>query len=135
MSSAYRTYDSDWMMSGSHVRSTCQPLVVDTYQSLISLQNLVWLYVNPDRGYSAFPRNSMPYYFNAALPAPVRNHLPEHAQNIYRNAFNRAYAAHAGESRQEEIAHRIAWAAVKRSYVKRADTWGPRDQGSGKTEN
>lgn len=28
----------------------------------------------------------------------------------------------------EEIAHRIAWAAVKRPYVKRADTWVPRDQ-------
>ncbi|SDI33953.1 ChaB family protein [Paraburkholderia phenazinium] len=69
----------------------------------------------------------MPYSFNADLPAPVRNHLPEHAQDIYRNAFNHAYAAHAGESRQEEIAHRIAWAAVKRSYVKQAGTWVPWD--------
>ncbi|WP_168788153.1 ChaB family protein [Paraburkholderia aromaticivorans] len=77
----------------------------------------------------------MPYYFNADLPAPVRNHLPGHAQDIYRNAFNVAYSAHAGESRQEEIAHRIAWAAVKRSYVKQADTWVPRDPRPGKMED
>jgi cation transport regulator len=77
----------------------------------------------------------MPYSFNADLPAPVRHHLPEHAQDIYRHAFNHAYGAHAGESRQEEIAHRIAWAAVKRSYVKQVDTWVPRDQGAGRMEN
>jgi len=49
--------------------------------------------------------------------------LPEHAQDIYREAFNHAFAAHAGESRQEEAAHRIAWAAVKRSYVKVENSW------------
>jgi cation transport regulator len=76
----------------------------------------------------------MPYYFNSDLPAPVRNHLPEHAQDIYRNAFNHAYAAHAGELRQEEIAHRIAWAAVKRSYVKQADTWVRRNLCSARME-
>jgi cation transport regulator len=75
----------------------------------------------------------MPYSFNADLPAPVRRHLPEHAQDIYRSAFNHAYVAYAGESRQEEISHRIAWAAVKRSYVKQADTWVPLDRGSGRT--
>jgi cation transport regulator len=31
--------------------------------------------------------------------------------------------AHAGESGQEEAAHRIAWAAVKRSYVKAGENW------------
>jgi cation transport regulator len=77
----------------------------------------------------------MPYFFNADLPAPVRNHLPEQAQNIYRSEFNHAYAAHTGESRQEEIAHRIAWAAVKRAYIKQADTWVPRDQGAGRMED
>ena len=38
-------------------------------------------------------------------------------------AFNHAFAAHAGEARQEEAAHRIAWAAVKRSYVKVGNSW------------
>jgi cation transport regulator len=65
----------------------------------------------------------MPYRSNVDLPAPVRNHLPDHAQDIYREAFNHAFAAHAGDARQEEIAHRIAWAAVKRSYVKVGNDW------------
>jgi cation transport regulator len=65
----------------------------------------------------------MPYAMNAALPASVREHLPEHAQDIFRAAFNNAFAAHAGEARQEEAAHRIAWAAVKRSYVKVGNDW------------
>ncbi|MCX4145092.1 MULTISPECIES: ChaB family protein [Paraburkholderia] len=55
---------------------------------------------------------------------------------MYRSAFNHAYAAHAEESRQEEIAHRIAWDAVRRSYVKQADTWWvPRDQGPARKED
>ena len=65
----------------------------------------------------------MPYRTNSELPLSVRAHLPDHAQDIYREAFNHAFAAHAGEGRQEEAAHRIAWAAVKRSYVKVANSW------------
>ena len=69
----------------------------------------------------------MPYRANSDLPASVRNHLPLHAQDIYREAFNRAHAAHEGDPRQEEAAHRIAWAAVKRRYVKVGDEWVPLD--------
>jgi cation transport regulator len=65
----------------------------------------------------------MPYTTNAALPDSVREHLPEHAQDIFRAAFNHAFAAHSGDPRQEEAAHRIAWAAVKRSYVKVGHDW------------
>jgi len=65
----------------------------------------------------------MPYATTADLPPSVRSHLPDHAQDIYREAFNHAFAAHAGEGRQEEAAHRIAWAAVKQSYVKVGDRW------------
>jgi cation transport regulator len=65
----------------------------------------------------------MPYASNADLPPSVRSHLPEHAQSIYREAFNHAFAAHSGDVRQEEAAHRIAWAAVKRSYVKVGSSW------------
>ena len=65
----------------------------------------------------------MPYQTNDELPPPVKNHLPSHAQDIYREAFNHAFAAHAGDPRQEEAAHRIAWAAVKRSFVKLGDSW------------
>ncbi len=65
----------------------------------------------------------MPYRINEDLPASVRNHLPAHAQDIYREAFNHAYAAHAGEGDREQRAHMIAWAAVKRSYVKDGAVW------------
>jgi cation transport regulator len=68
----------------------------------------------------------MPYLINPDLPPSVRHHLPEHAQDIYREAFNHAYLAHASDPRQEEAAHRIAWAAVKRSYVKSGDRWVPK---------
>lgn len=65
----------------------------------------------------------MPYGSNTDLPASVRSHLPEHAQDIYRAAFNHAFESHRGDARQEEIVHRIAWSAVKRQYEKVGDTW------------
>jgi cation transport regulator len=65
----------------------------------------------------------VPYATNDALPLSVRRNLPVHAQGIFRAAFNHAFAAHAGDPRQEEAAHRIAWAAVKHSYVKIGDRW------------
>lgn len=68
----------------------------------------------------------MPYRSNEDLPPGVRHHLPHHALDIYREAFNHAYASHAGDLRQEEIAHRTAWAAVKLSYVKLGDQWLPK---------
>jgi cation transport regulator len=63
----------------------------------------------------------MPYSSNLDLPASVRRHLPPHAQEVYREAFNHAFASHADDP--EEAAHRIAWGAVKRSYVKLGDGW------------
>jgi len=66
---------------------------------------------------------AMPYASNDDLPASVQAHLPPHAQDIYREAFNHAFAAHGGDPRQEEAAHRIAWAAVKRSFVKVGGSW------------
>lgn len=65
----------------------------------------------------------MPYRSNLDLPPSVRAHLPEHAQDIYREAFNHAYAAHGGEPDREKRAHMIAWTAVKRGYVKDGDQW------------
>jgi cation transport regulator len=69
----------------------------------------------------------MPYVRNLDLPPAIRNHLPEHAQDIYREAFNHAFDAHSGDLRQEEAAHRIGWAAVKRRYLKEGGAWVPRD--------
>jgi len=68
----------------------------------------------------------MPYASNDDLPPSVRNHLPQHAQNVFREAFNHAFAAHEGDPDQEQRAFRIAWAAVKRSYVKADGEWVPR---------
>ena len=65
----------------------------------------------------------MPYRDNADLPSSVSDHLPEHAQDIFREAFNHAYSAHANDPRREEAAFRIAWGAVKRTYVKEGDSW------------
>jgi len=67
----------------------------------------------------------MPWSTNDDLPARVRQHLPEHAQDIFREAFNHAWEEYAGDPRHEEIAHRVAWAAVKRAYVKVGDEWVP----------
>ena len=68
----------------------------------------------------------MPYATDRDLPASVRSHLPPHAQAIYRQAFNNAFAQHTGDPRQEEASHRIAWAAVKRLYVKDGVHWVPK---------
>lgn len=71
----------------------------------------------------------MPYASNEDLPRSVRGHLPAHAQDIFRSAFNHAWQTYgsADPAHVEEIAHRVAWAAVKKRYDKVGDTWVPRD--------
>lgn len=66
----------------------------------------------------------MPYASNDDLPDRVRLHLPAHAQDIYRAAFNNAWPRYGARGR-EDIAHRIAWAAVKRQYHKDGPEWVP----------
>jgi cation transport regulator len=65
------------------------------------------------------------------LPDAVRDNLPEHAQEIYRAAFNSAWEQYdqpeerrGGRSR-EETAHAVAWSAVGQKYEKetRTDKW------------
>ena len=69
----------------------------------------------------------MPYARNQDLPESVRDHLPEHAQAIYREAFNHAWDeyAHAkdrrGDESREEVAHKVAWSAVKTKYERGDD--------------
>jgi len=70
----------------------------------------------------------MPYATNFDLPQPVRHVLPEHAQDIYREAFNHAFVTYAGSPAGEERAHRIAWGAVKHSYRKVDGAWVARDE-------
>lgn len=68
----------------------------------------------------------MPYETLADLPASIRR-LPGHAQEIFRAAFNAAWQSYAdrGPEAQEEIAHRVAWAAVKKRYRKIGERWVP----------
>jgi cation transport regulator len=57
------------------------------------------------------------------LPKSVRD-LPRHAAEIYRSAFNHAWATYTDRGDEREaIAHRVAWAAVKRRHRKVNDIW------------
>lgn len=67
----------------------------------------------------------MPYKTDADLPESVRDHLPEHAQDIYRAAFNNAWDEYGHD---EARAHRVAWGAVEREYHKTPDGTWKRDQ-------
>jgi cation transport regulator len=69
----------------------------------------------------------MPYASNDRLPPSVRQHLPAHAQDIFREAFNHAFAQHDGD---EVTAFRIAWGAVKHRYEKVGSEWVPKDESS-----
>lgn len=69
----------------------------------------------------------MPYATLDDLPPAVRR-LPHHAQEIFRSAFNSAWESYAdrGPELREEIAHRVAWAAVKKRYRKTGPFWTER---------
>jgi cation transport regulator len=75
----------------------------------------------------------MPYRKNADLPDRVKDHLPGHAQDIYREAFNSAWDEYEspkerrGDSSREETSHRVAWSAVKKKYEKQGDDWVAKD--------
>ncbi len=59
----------------------------------------------------------MPYQQLEELPDAVKEHLPKHAQEIFRAAFNNALE----EYDNEEMAFKVAWSAVKRDYEKGDD--------------
>jgi cation transport regulator len=69
----------------------------------------------------------MPYSTVDDLPASVRDNLPKHALEIYKEAYNSAWDQYddpedrRGDAGREETAHRVAWSAVKQSYKKSAD--------------
>jgi len=69
----------------------------------------------------------MPYTSIDELPKNVAGVLPKHAQEIFIAAFNNAYDEYkdpkdrrGGEDR-EEVAHKVAWSAVKKKYEKTDD--------------
>ena len=53
--------------------------------------------------------------------------LPAHAQEIYKEAFNSAFEEYKKPEKRrddddrEEVAHKVAWAAVKKKYAKGQD--------------
>ncbi len=71
----------------------------------------------------------MPYASNRELPTQVKDNLPGHGQDIYREAFNHAFenykdpAKRRGHASREEVSHKIAWSAVKHEYHKEGDHW------------
>lgn len=70
----------------------------------------------------------MPYEKREDLPKGVRDSLPTAAQDIYVAAFNSAFAQYQEPEKRrhgdsvEEVAHKVAWAAVKKKYDKDTDT-------------
>lgn len=76
----------------------------------------------------------MPYDRVTELPDSVKNVLPSHAQEIYKEAFNSAWKQYdepserRGDDSREETAHQVAWGAVKRKYEKgKNDKWVKKD--------
>lgn len=69
----------------------------------------------------------MPYDSKSDLPEDVQDALPEHAQEIYREAFNSAWEQYddpedrEGDDSREATAHQVAWSAVKKEYEKNDD--------------
>jgi cation transport regulator ChaB len=64
----------------------------------------------------------MPYSSKKDLPKQVQG-LPDHAKSIFMAAFNAAMK----DTKDEERAFKIAWAAVKRKFKKEGDKWVAKD--------
>jgi len=76
----------------------------------------------------------MPYDTRKDLPESVQNVLPAHGQDIYKEAYNSAWDQYKdpedrdGDDSREEVAHQVAWSAVKNVYEKNADgDWVKKD--------
>ncbi len=74
---------------------------------------------------------------SSALSARTRkaiDTLPSHAQHIYTNAHKNALKQYHSPSKRrggkrqskEQIAHKVAWSAVKKEYKKKGDKWVPK---------
>ena len=66
----------------------------------------------------------MVYSNRSELPEQIKKILPNTAQEIYMKTYNSAYEQYRdpkkrkGEETREEVAHKVAWSAVKNSYEK-----------------
>jgi cation transport regulator len=97
----------------------------------ILLPSSLLLHRSPMRATLTVEVKAMPYSSRAELPESVKHVLPPHAQDIYKEAFNSAYDEYKDpedrrdDSSREEVAHKVAWAAVKQTYEKdeESGTW------------
>jgi len=61
----------------------------------------------------------MPYKSIHDLPESIKKHLPKEALSIFKSAFNAAFEEYKEQkAKREEIAHKVAWSAVKKKFVK-----------------
>lgn len=71
----------------------------------------------------------IPYDSKKELPKNVKDNLPEHAKKIYLKAYNNAWEQYKdpedrfGNESREEVAHKVAWSAVKNVYKKEEGEW------------
>jgi cation transport regulator len=74
---------------------------------------------------------------SSALSARTRkaiDTLPSHAQKIYSKAHKNALKQYASPSKRrggkrqskDQVAHKVAWSAVKKEYKKKGDKWVPK---------
>ena len=74
---------------------------------------------------------------SSALSARTRkaiDTLPSHAQKIYTKAHKNALKQYTSPSKRrggkrqskEQLAHKVAWSAVKKEYKKKGDKWVPK---------
>jgi len=76
----------------------------------------------------------MPYKNLKDLPGRIKDNLPKHAQEIYKEAYNNAWEQYKdpkerkGNASREEVSHKVAWAAVKQKYKKVKDEWREKEE-------
>jgi len=77
----------------------------------------------------------MPYDKKEDLPDRIKENLPKHAQDIFKEAYNHALEEYKDPNKRrddstlEEVAHKVAWAAVKNKYHKddKSGEWRPNE--------
>jgi cation transport regulator len=71
----------------------------------------------------------MTYHSLAELPDSVKDSLPKHAQEIYKEAYNSAWDQYSdpnkrrGNESREAVSRKVAWSAVEKKYEKKDGRW------------
>src|ERR671924_630414 len=93
---------------------------------------------NSNRSGTTASRRSRSSSSSSRLSARTRkaiDTLPSHAQHIYKKAHKNALKQYRSPSKRrggkqqsgEQVAHKVAWSAVKKEYKKKGDRWVPKD--------